>query len=1477
MLATKLNQQLQNLIVSQIIQEQKKSKSEIREEDIQDYLNLIFLKIESIILEQDNIKNCVILLKDNQFNQQELVAYIVPFSNSVSEENLEKSLQGLIFSPLIPKFFVTINQIPLTKTGEVDSEKLAQLEVIDSQLIAHWEEKLKSHNYFKQVAVVVKNNHNPERRIHLKDLIIEPENTIENQKLKSISPEELIVNNSKPKSLAIVKEKDLFEFPLQQFQSLSELLEKNTQKYPQQEIIYVQNDGYAHTKSYLQLLEEAQKILTGLKKLGLQPQDKVIFQLDYNEDILPAFWGCILGGFIAIISEIPPNWAEKSNLVDKICYIYEFLDQPLIITRQAYSQPIKSLSQWLGGKDVKIVTIETLRDSEKTRDYYHSNPDEIAFFNFTSGSTGKPKCIPLTHHNLITRAQATNQLCQHNNHDIILNWLPFDHIGSIADWHIRPLLTGCKLVYAAKEYIVGNPLNWLNLMDEYRITHSWAPNFAYCLINEALEKEKQQKWNLSGVKTLLTAGESISYAAITDFIQKLTPYGLKASAIKSAFGMAETSSGITYYQPNITEVEPFLTIDKASLKDVVKPVTPNHPHSVTFANLGCIIPSMSMRIVDKHNSVLPENRVGLLQVKGDAVFQGYYHKPEVNQEVFTEDGWFNTGDLGFITQGNLIITGRAKETIIINGVNYYSHEIETFIEEIKGLEVSYTAACSIKIANELNEQLAIFFNPSFFEEDFLIKLISKIKNKLGNKIGIIPSYFIPLSKQEIPKTAIGKIQRTRLKNRFESGKFEGIKKKIDLLLENEKTIPNWFYKKKWRPSQGKSNLKKISFGRTLIFVDELELGNCLAQKLESTQGKCIQVKQGVDFKKLDDDYYQLNPINPQHYQLLLESILNYGIPIAQIVHCWNYKADIEDIKSLEQLESFQNQILTSILFLVQNLAEFQPEQPVELFVVGNYTQVTNCQDKIAIEKASLLGLLKTIPQEMPWLNCRHIDLSEESTATNRDYLMQEISLLSKDREVAYRQGMRLIPRLEKVDWQEKYPPKLPFKKESIYLITGGLGGIGVEIAKYLLKNYQAKVILVGRTNLPERSQWGNYRQKENKLRAKIEAYEKLEKLKGEIAYYAADICNLEQLKLVWQKVKSKWSQPITGVINLAGVYRENWLTQENINDFMEAMRPKVLGSWVINELAKNEKECEIIHFSSIASFFGGAKLSSYAAANAFLEAFSCYQNQQQSGKSYCYSWSGWQEIGMNKNSASEYLTKARGYYSISVAQGINSLLAGLSNSQTHLFIGLDGFHPHISSSLEVEKPNLTKQLVAYYTTENNHQQDIYNLAKIEICDHEVAGLPDCFGIPSNCQLVKIEQMPLTKEGKIDRQKLIGNISFQEFGQIVAPRNDLEKEIAKIWQDILKLEKPIGVYDNFFELGGDSVKATMLINKVKQEIGGDLSVANLFEMPTINQLALSLSNINFKEKISDEDLLAEVLAEVNQLSDQEITHKLREIQ
>lgn len=1393
---------------SRHLRKEKKMRNESKRKIRIGGWNLDLSRVEFALLEHPSVEECAVLARATEQGRQELVAYTV-LSGPFSTKQLNAHLKAFLPEGAPVCSFVPVSTLPLTATGQVDEQALVRLEVIDSDLVREWEEQLRSVSGVKQIAAVVREGVEPVPPLHLSDLLPDwgPVPQIEAKGLAAtqVAPDD-VPQKTEARRLSVSDGGPLREVPGTRT-TLPGSLQLAVKQSPEKGIVYIEPDESETFQSYPDLLVKAEQILAGLRKLGLKPEDKVIFQFECNQDFISVFWGCILGGIIPVPIGIAPTYTDVNSAVNKLHNAWLMLNHPLILTSNALAPSIRSLSDLLNLEDFRVETIDELLANEPDRDWHETKPNDFALMMLTSGSTGAPKGVMLNHQNLLSRSVGSVQMNGFSNQDITLNWMPLDHVAGIIYFHLRDVFLGCKQVHGPAEMILEDPLRWLDWIERYRATITFAPNFAFGLVNQCEEEIGRRNWDLSSMKYLLNGAEAIVAKTARRFVQLLLPHGLPNTAMHPAWGMSETSSGVVYS-------------DRFSL-DRVK-------DDDSFVEVGAPIPGFSMRIVEDQGNLVEEGEIGRLQVMGHTVTAGYYNNPKVNAEAFTDDGWFDTGDLGFLREGRLTITGREKDVIIINSVNYYSHEIEGVVEEVEGVETSFTAACSVRDPNIDTDKLAIFFHPLSSDDDDLRELLKEIRKHVIKRIGVSPSYLIPVERQDIPKTEIGKIQRPQLSKRFQEGEFNKILKRIDLLSGNENTIPNWFFEKVWRRNETPTENKQALRGSSLIFVDQLGLGAHIYEEMSKLNQSCVRVEAGSDFAKLAFDSYRINPKNAEDYRRLLETLLDENIRIDRIFHLWTYDEYAGEPSSLEELERAQDLGVYSLLFLIQAMAKFQGDgYPVHLLVVSSYTHPILMGDQVAYEKSPILGLIKTAPQEMPWLNCRCVDLLVDDPDVNLDLILKEIQTLSRDAEVAYRNGQRYVPRLRMGDLTQREKQDLPFKKGGMYLLTGALGGIGTEIAKYLLERFKARLLLVGRSPLPEKDRWENGLEQQTAVSERIKVYLALEKLGGEIIYEAVDICDLTRLKQVINRARSQWGCELDGVIHLAGIYKECALKEETRDSFAATLCPKVLGTWVISQLLKKHPNSVFIGFSSLISYFGGALVGAYSAANCFLDYLSCYQKNAYSLQSYCFNWSAWDEVGISRDFKGKDLLRAKGYQAISVKQGLHSLLAGLLHSQAWLFVGLEGSNQHIRRHLEKDSYRLQK-LYAYFTAQDGYMV-FDQLQKLVVRDR--------FGTRSECDFRQILNMPLLDTGEINRSELIAShkVEDREEADRVPPRNDLERTIASVWQEVLNREK-LGVNDNFFDLGGNSLLMAQVNAELKKVLKKDISVTEMFQYPSIGAVA-----------------------------------------
>ncbi|MFD3166843.1 SDR family NAD(P)-dependent oxidoreductase [Herpetosiphon sp. NSE202] len=1419
---------------------------------------LLLQELESLLETHPAIiASCVV--RRTTLNQAEALTGFVVANHKIEPSDVLSYLETQLGCQLPTLGLMQIDRLPRMADGQPDRQQLAQTSALDSRQLADLQTQLQQAANGAEVALVAQSIVPAATPLHLDDIlpVLEMGHVGPAQRSMSAQPAEPLAVSDKP---ALAVGKPLIKADQAPF-TLAEALVQAAKLYPEHGISYIEADGTVLVQSYAALLAAAKAVLAGLRAAGLQKGQHVVLQCTNNEPFVVSFWACMLGGFVAVPLAVPTSSDPHNPAVSKLYNTWQTLQQPLIVCEQASLSHMQRMFNGLGVANVAIQIVEQLRQHQPDQQHQQLAPQDAALVLFTSGSTGLPKGVELSHHNIISRSKASAQHNHFDHNDVSLNWMPLDHVGGIVMFHIHDLCLGCRQIQAKTEYILQDPVRWLDLLEQERATITWAPNFAYALINDQHERVNSRQRDLSALRFILNGGEGINKQTALNFLGLLQAHGLPASAMHPAYGMSETSSGISSSDQLVFGANSgFHELDQASLQSVIQPAT-SDSIGVAFVEVGAPLPGVSLRIVNADDQILGEDMIGRLQIKGPTITAGYYRNPELNQEVFTSDGWFTTGDLAFLHQGRLTIAGREKDVIIINGINYHNHEIEALVETIAGVEVSYSAACSVPSKHAGGtESLVIFYNsklPDFTEQ---LEQIQQIRKVVVQKIGINPSAVLPVAKTDIPKTAIGKIQRSQLSQRYVAGDFSAISKRIDLALANEQTLPRWFYSKQWQPTSQRSNsaLLKPSYA---IFSDDTALARALIDVLEQQQREWILVSAGETFSQ-HERHYTINLNDREHYQQLVAALS--AANIHDYIHL--YSADLpSQITQASELAASQYRGAYSILFLTQALAE-QKLANAHLTVVSQQSHAINPNDQVVYAAAPIHGLLKTIPLELDWLSCQHLDLDAAPATTNSQQICHELAQPKPTAEVAYRAGQRLVPALVQAEIEQAAPIESPLIKGGLYLITGGLGGIGSQFARWLLQTYNARLVITGSTELPLASDWAKHLNADSSLAKRIRAYKDLSDLSTDVLYQALDLTDPAQITALINTAEARWNQPLAGVFHFAGagnlayhwtVMERHWIANESLATFEMMFAPKVYATWALQQALIKRPELPIIAMSSINSFFGGATFSAYSAANSFLDSFMLHQRQTSHPKALCLNWTQWDNIGMSHNNPQQIrgLSAERGYSLIGVRQGLQSLLAGISQQQYPLLmIGLNGDSPALRPYIATNQP-LQQQLNLYTTNQHG-----------TLSHDRYRQLAQSYFGPASLEWYQVDALPRTSSGAIDHAALSQIGTANQHAVVDQPTTNIESQLVSIWQEILDKPK-IGIHDNFFALGGHSLLATQLVSRLRDSFQLEVRLYQLFAAPTIAELATTIENLQL-EQIDAADMEA-LLAELEGLSEEEI--------
>ncbi|MFE6359607.1 amino acid adenylation domain-containing protein [Streptomyces sp. NPDC057806] len=518
-------------------------------------------------------------------------------------------------------------------------------------------------------------------------------------------------------------------------------------------VVAVAADGSATRLTHPELLLRARRLLGGLRERGVGRGDVVVLCGLPLVDFFPAFWACVLGGIQPVVIAEPPLPGSPAR--ERLLHACALLGNPLVLT------------DGTGVDGARVTDVHACRDAAPAHEYVHPDGRDVALLMLSSGSTGAPKAARLTHAGLADFAASSRRILDVRPEDTMVNWLPVDHSGAFLLYHLLAVFAGCTNVHAPTERVLADPLRWLDLMQEHRARHAWAPAFAYRLVADALgAADPGRSWDLSGLKSLVCGGEQITLPVMHGFLDATAAYGVRAGHIVPAWGMAETVTAVTYGR--LDRPGTVHRLLKRSLGGELMRADASTPEdeTVTFVAAGAPAHGVTLRIVDDRGDLAADGRIGRLQVHAPArLTPGYVDDPGADAAAFPAGrDWLDTGDLAFLDAGQVVITGRRKDLIILNGHNVHAHEVEEAVSAVPGIRPGEVGACGVPVAERGTEELALFFVSRGAEEDG--RIAREARAALYSRLRLTAAHVLPVPGEDFPRTPAGKVRRSALRERF---------------------------------------------------------------------------------------------------------------------------------------------------------------------------------------------------------------------------------------------------------------------------------------------------------------------------------------------------------------------------------------------------------------------------------------------------------------------------------------------------------------------------------------------------------------------------------------------------------------------------------------------------------------------------------------------------------------------------------------
>jgi len=642
---------------------------------------------------------------------------------------------------------------------------------------------------------------------------------------------------------------------------------------------------------------------------------------------------------------------------------------------------------------------------------------------------------------------------------------------------------------------------------------------------------------------------------------------------------------------------------------------------------------------------------------------------------------------------------------------------------------------------------------------------------------------------------------------------------LNTKLIKKTDMADWFYLPSWNREDIEYNTNKteqnLSTEHWLIIEKNINIVTLLKQQIDLKEEVITRVKVGNTFSVLNSGNYIIDPKDSKHYDRLIEELIkNHRIP-TRIVHSLtldNYcEQDNKTYFSPESIEHELNFGYYSLLYLVQAIGKLGITKKIQIIVITNNLQVVTGEEPLSPIKATLIGAVKVIPIEYPNINCRCIDITipdgeQQLTKIQNSLFIRELMHFTSEPIVCIRGQYRWIQAYQPIRFEKPAQLSPRIRKNGVYLITGGTGGMGFTFGKYLAKKFKARLILIIRSSFPPREQWEYWltsHDKKEKISEQIHEMLELEKQGARFLVLNADVSKLDQMKNAIKQVNNHFG-PINGVLHTAGIPDLGGVIQRRTPEMSaKVMEAKVAGTIVLEQVLSNTLLDFMVLFSSWGTIAYPEKFGqvAYCAANEFLDIYAYYKKYKNETFTVTINWIDWYEVGMTVDAMMrKYAKKIENF-----------------DYKTHL---LDAVTPE--QGIEIFQRIIDKQFPRVILS----LKDLPELLK----KYRIYGKADSQQSQPN-QETTVEKLQNQKQ----RPEDLSN-------PYAAPQNILQQKLLEIWQAFFGYSN-LGIYDDFFELGGDSLQAKTVINLIQKKINVKIPIPIFFNSPTVEKISEYIPHAN----------------------------------
>ncbi len=542
--------------------------------------------------------------------------------------------------------------------------------------------------------------------------------------------------------------------------TLVEALEYQARHQPSRTTLYFLNEDQVEAQwSYADLLKAAQSAAGGLAALGVKRGDRVGMMLPTGPEYVATFFGILWLGAVPVPLYPPFRLDQLEDYVKRQSTILDLSRVGLLVSFERAKAVLPLLKLHCSGLR-QIVTVSEIQGTPIPADPYPT-----ALIQFTSGSTGIPKGVVLSHAALLANIRAYGQALDLTPDDVTISWLPLYHDMGLIGAMLGSIYHGQPLVLMGPQDFLSRPSRWLWAVHRYRGTISPAPNFAFEICARKIPDKELEELDLSSWRIALNGAETVRPDTLRRFTERFAPLGFQDSAHFPAYGLAEASLAVTFPPPGRGPL--IDTINRKALEQegIVASCGAGDP-VLSLVACGRPLPGMEVRIVDAQGKTLEERVRGQVEFRGPSSLDGYYNNPAATNRIKDPEGWVKTGDLGYLSEGELYLTGRSKDIIVKAGRNLQPEDIEDAVASVEGVRRGCVAAFGIPDEKEGTEALVVVAETRLKDHEAKEQLRRAISVEVAQFLGLPPDRVVVVASGCVPKTPSGKIRRSECRDRL---------------------------------------------------------------------------------------------------------------------------------------------------------------------------------------------------------------------------------------------------------------------------------------------------------------------------------------------------------------------------------------------------------------------------------------------------------------------------------------------------------------------------------------------------------------------------------------------------------------------------------------------------------------------------------------------------------------------------------------